>query len=110
MVISFDGLVAWFKSKNITAHSIAVFAIGFATLYTTDEQFRDFILSLVQSHPKIAADLSLLVGIILKYSHSSSSAGTVATAQAIEASANPPSRAAVQAAQTNPTQAQPKEG
>jgi hypothetical protein len=96
-----DTLVAWFKSKNITAHSIAAAAVAFATLYTTDQQFRDFVLTLVQSHPKITADLGLAVGIILKYSHSSSPAGAVAAAEVIEASPKAPSPAAVEAAKTS---------
>lgn len=100
--ISFAGLVAWFRSKNITAHSVAVLAIGAATLYTTDEQFRDFVISAFQNHPKILADITFAVGIILKYSHSSSNAGTVANAITIQSSPNPPTATAVQAAQVSP--------
>jgi hypothetical protein len=96
--ISFAGIEAWFRGKNITAHSIALAAIAFATAYTSDQQFRDFILGLVKDHPKIAADLTLAVGIILKYSHSSSAAGTVATAEKVLASPNPPTPAAIAAA------------
>jgi hypothetical protein len=102
--INFDSLVAWLKSKNITAHSIAVGAIALATLYTTDQQVRDFVLALVKDHPKIAADISLAVAVILKYSHSSSDAGTVANAKVIEASPNPPTATAVEAATPKPTQ------
>lgn len=93
-----NSIIAWFKSKNITAHSIAVAAIAFAGLYSTDQQFRDLILSLVQNHPKISADIALVVGIILKYSHSSSPAGTVATAQTLMASPKAPTPEAVEAA------------
>ena len=91
-------LWAWLRSKNITAHTVAAFAIGLATLYTTDQQFRDFVISSFQNHPKILADITLLAGVILKYSHSSSDAGTMAKAQAIESAPNPPSAAAVDAA------------
>ncbi len=94
-----DKLIAWAKSKNITAHSIAVAAIGLATLYTTDQDFRDFILGLVKDHPKISADIALAVGMVLKYSHSSSAAGTVAKAEQVMASPNPPTPAAIEAAQ-----------
>lgn len=90
--------VAWIKSKNITAHSVAVAAIAFATLYSSDQQFRDFVLTLVKGHPKIIADIGVAVGIILKYSHSSSDAGTVAQAKVIESSPNPPTPAEVTAA------------
>lgn len=96
--LAMDTIIAWVKSKNITAHSIAAAAIALAGLYSTDQQFRDFILSLVQNHPKIAADITLAVGMILKYSHSSSAAGTVATAQTILASPKAPTPEAVEAA------------
>ena len=95
--LNFDSLLAWFKSKNITTHSIAAAAIFFATLYTSDQQFRDFVLSLVKTHPKIAADIGIAVGIILKYSRSTSAAGTVAAAEKVLSSNNPPSAAAVAA-------------
>lgn len=100
--ISFAGIEAWFKGKNITAHSVAALAIAFATIYTSDQQFRDFILTLVKGHPKIAADLAMAVGIILKYSHSSSAAGTVATAEKVMAAPNPPTPAAIAAASPTP--------
>lgn len=90
--------VAWFKSKNITAHSVAAAALAFATIYSTDGQFRDFVLSMVGAHPKIVADIGIAVGIILKYSQSTSNAGTVAKAKVIEASPNPPTPAEVTAA------------
>jgi hypothetical protein len=90
--------VSWVKSKNITAHSVAVAAIAFATLYTSDEQFRDLVLSLVGAHPKIIADIGLAVGIILKYTRSSSAAGTVSQARVIADSPNPPTKAEVNAA------------
>ncbi len=90
--------IAWVRSKNITAHSIAVAAIAFATLYTSDGQFRDFVLSLVGAHPKIVADIGALVVLILKYSRSSSSAGTVSQARVIADSPNPPTKAEVNAA------------
>jgi len=99
--INFATIAAWFKGKNITAHSVAALAIAFATAYTSDQQFRDFVISMFQTHPKILADITLAVGIILKYSHSSSAAGTVATAQVIAASPNAPTPAAVEAAKTS---------
>ena len=92
---------AWFLSKNITSHSIAVAAVAFATLYTTDDQFRNFVIALFQNHPKILADISLAAGVILKYMHSSSPAGTVGAAQAIQASANPQTQVEVNAADTS---------
>ena len=91
---------AWFRSKNITSHSVAVAAVAFATLYTTDDQFRNFVIALFQNHPKILADISLAAGVILKYMHSSSPAGTVGAAQAIQASNNPQTQKEVDAADT----------
>jgi hypothetical protein len=96
----FAKIAAWFRSKNVTSHSIAVAAVAFATLYTTDDQFRNFVIALFQNHPKILADISLAAGVILKYMHSSSPAGTVGAAQVIQASNKPESQAAVDAADT----------
>ena len=93
-------IVAWFRSKNVTSHSIAVAAVAIATLYSTDDQFRNFVIALFQNHPKILADITLAVGIILKYMHSSSPAGTVASAQGVMDAPNPPTQAAVNAADT----------
>ena len=93
-------LLAWLRSKNITSHTVAVAAITLAGLITKDEQFRDFVLSLLKAHPSLGPDVVLLAGVILKYSHSSSPAGTVAAAQVIEATPDPPppTQAAVDAA------------
>ena len=63
---------------------------------------RDFVLTALHNHPVIAGDLTFAVGIILKYSHSSSAAGTVANADTIQAKPNPPTASAVKAAQTDP--------
>jgi hypothetical protein len=93
-----NSLWAWLKSKNLTSHSIAAAAIALATLITTDQQVRDFLISTFQQHPKIGTSIVTIAGIILKYSHSSSPAGTVATAQQIESSPNPPTPAEVVAA------------
>ena len=108
--IGLEGLTAWIKSKNITAHSVAVLAIAAATAITTDEQVRSFVMGVFQAHPKILAGITSAAVIILKYSRSSSSAGAVAVAQSIQASPNPPTQAAVTAAQVDTTvPAQPKE-
>lgn len=96
--INFDSLIAWFKSKNVTAHTIAAVGVLAATAITTDQQVRDFVLGLFQAHPKIGTGILTVAGIILKYSHSSSAAGTVAQAEKVMASPNPPTPAAVEAA------------
>lgn len=89
---------AWLKSKNITAHTVAGLAITGAGIITFDPAAQHFLIELLKAHPVAASDVILLAGIISKYSHSSSAAGTVATAQAIEASDNPPTQSAVEAA------------
>jgi hypothetical protein len=93
-----NSFVSWLKSKSITSHSVAAVAVSLATLIMTDETVRNFVLSTFDHHPKIGSSILALAGIILKYSHSSSPAGTVATAQAIESAPNPPTPAAVEAA------------
>jgi hypothetical protein len=104
--ISLDGLKAWLKGKNVTSHTVAVVAIGAATLITTDQQVRNFLISILSAHPKALADISLLAAIILKYSHSSSPAGTVATAGQLLASPAAPTIEEVVAAEPpNPTMA-----
>jgi len=96
--INIDSVVAWFKSKNVTAHSIAAVAILAATAITTDQQLRDFVLGFFTAHPKIGTGILTAAGIILKYSHSSSDAGAVAAAEKVLSSPNPPTPAAVAAA------------
>lgn len=93
-------LLAWLKSKNVTSHTIAAAAIALATLITSDEQARDFMLKLFVAHPSVVPDIMLIAGVILKYSHSSSPAGTIAKAQVIEATPipPPPTQAEVEAA------------
>jgi heme A synthase len=100
-----NSLTAWFKSKNITAHTIAAVAILAATTITTDQQVRDFVIGLFQAHPKIGTSILTVAGIILKYSHSTSAAGTVVAAEKVMASPNPPTPAAIAAA--TPTQEKP---
>jgi len=89
---------AWLKSKSITSHTVAAALVLFATAYTTDQQLRDFIIKLFQNHPTIPADILMACGIILKYTRSSSPAGTVALSQVIEASPQAPTPAAIAAA------------
>ena len=98
----FAKFTAWLKSKNWTAHSLAIVGLTAAGLITGDPQVRNFILEIFKAHPTLGADIVILAGIIAKYSHSSSAAGKVAVAEEILASANPPSPAAVAAATVTP--------
>jgi hypothetical protein len=83
-------VIAWFRSKNITSHTIAALAIAAAGLITTDQQVRDFIIQSLQAHPKIAADIVLAASIILKYSRNSSPTGAATNVAVDKATANPP--------------------
>lgn len=95
-------LRAWLRSKNITSHAIVATVVLVASAVTTDQQVRDFLIGLLQAHPKLATGIFSLAAIILKYSHSSSAAGKVAAAENVLASPNPPTEAAVAAANTTP--------
>lgn len=66
---------AWLKSKNVNSHTVAVVVIAAATAFTTDTDVRNYVLGLLQNHPKIVANLTALAAIILKYSHSSKPEG-----------------------------------
>jgi hypothetical protein len=94
-----NALIAWLKSKSYLSHSVAAGAILIATLISSDLQVRNFVLEIFKAHPTLGADIIALAAIILKYSHSNSPAGTVASAQVIMASPDPPTPAAVAAAQ-----------
>lgn len=96
-----SNLLAWIKSKSITSHSIAVVLIAIATLITTDDQVQQFLVSMLQAHPAIAANIILFAGIILKYSRSTSDAGAVAVSHAVMAQPDAPTAAQVIAATPN---------
>jgi hypothetical protein len=98
MAMNLATISAWLKSKNITAHSVAVGVIFVATAIVSDQDVRDYILKLFQNHPKIGTEIVALAAIILKYSNSRSPAGVMAASQVIEASPAPPTQAAIQAA------------
>ncbi len=93
---------SWLRSRNISSHAIAAVIVSAATLYTTDQQVRDFTIQLFRAHPTIPADMLALAGIIMKYSSAHSPAGVVAEARTVLASPNAPSVAEVVAATVNP--------
>jgi hypothetical protein len=97
-----NALVAWFKSKNITSHSIAVAIVGLASLIMTDETVRNFILGFFTKRPDVGVAIVSLAGIILKYSHSSSPAGAVAQAKAVLSEPDAPTAKQVDAATPKP--------
>jgi hypothetical protein len=65
-----NSIITWFKSKNITSHTVLAGAIALAVLITTDQQAQSFIVSILQAHPVAASDIILLAGVVAKYSHS----------------------------------------
>ena len=93
-------IASWFRSKNITAHAVAVVAVTAASLITGDQQVRDFLIELFKAHPAIGADIIAVAAIVLKYSHSSSAAGTLATARVINDSPDAPTATQIDAAST----------
>jgi len=93
-------LIAWFKNKSWTSHTVAAAAIAVATIISTDPMVRDFVMSLFKAHPSIGVDVIALAAIILKYTHSSSPAGTVANAKVILSEPDAPTTADINAAST----------
>ena len=93
-----DNFFAWLKSKNITTHTVAVAVLAVATVISTDQQVRDWVLELFKAHPVIGTNLVALAGIILKYSHSSSAAGTMVQARAIQDKPDAPTASQIDAA------------
>ena len=62
-----NALVEFFKSRNMTSHSVTAACILIASLTTTDTAFRDMILKLFQAHPKLGTDIVTLSGILTMY-------------------------------------------
>ncbi len=65
-----NSIIAWFKSKSISSHTVMVVLLALAGLVTTDAQVQELLKQLLAAHPAIMADITLVAGIILKYSHS----------------------------------------
>jgi hypothetical protein len=91
-------LLAWLKSKNWSTHAIGISLASIATVIVSDQQAQQFLINLFNTHPAIATQIIALAGIIAAYKRSSSKAGTVAQANTIMASPNPPTASQVQAA------------
>lgn len=93
-------IAAWFKSKNLTAHTICAFLIAAAGIIASDQQVQDFVVALFKAHPALGSEIVAVALIIAKYSHSSSPAGTVANARNILANGSAPTAKQVDAADT----------
>lgn len=65
-----NGIIEWFKSKNVSSHAVLALAVALAGLITSDQQVQSFIVSALQNHPALASDIILLATILAKFSHS----------------------------------------
>jgi hypothetical protein len=102
-----DWLVAWAKSKNITTHTVGGFIVAFAVAYNSSSDMRNYISTLFVGYPVVATKIAVLMtdiaaGVALwrNFSHSSSPAGTLATAREIHAQPDAPTSAQIDAAST----------
>ena len=93
-------LIAWAKSKNWTTHTVIAAAIGLAGLIAADPAIQDWIKTTLAAHPQLASLIVLASLAVAKNSHSSSDAGTLATARTITSSGDAPTAAQVDAATT----------
>ena len=102
-----NNFIAWLRSKNVTTHTIGVAIITFAFAYDSYAPLRDYIGTIFTGYPVVVTRIgelaaNIVAGVTLwrNYSHSSSPAGTLATARTIQASPDAPTAAAVDAATT----------
>ena len=107
MKTRWQNFIAWYKSKNLTTHTIGTAIVGFAIAYDSSPQLRDYIGTIFTGFPVVVTHLGTLcaniaAGVALwrNYSHSSSAAGTVANAQAILSKPDAPTATQVEAATT----------
>jgi hypothetical protein len=96
---------SWFRSKNITTHSVGLAVAGFLIAYNTSPDLRNYISGLFVGYPVIATRVGVILtnaaaGLILwrNFSHSSSAAGTLATARQIYDKPDAPTAKEVDAA------------
>jgi hypothetical protein len=96
---------AWLKSKNVTTHTVGAAILTFAVAYDSSPDLRNYIGTVFVGYPVVVTKLGILTANIVagvtlwaKFSHSSSSAGTLAKAQTIASLPNPPTQAAIDAA------------
>jgi hypothetical protein len=102
-----NAIKAWLKSKNITTHTVGMAIVAFAVAYNSSTALRDYIATLLAGYPVVVTKIGMLTtdivaGVTLwrNYSHSSSPAGTLATARAIQAAPDAPTSSQVDAATT----------
>jgi hypothetical protein len=107
ITVRWNQIVAFANSKNITTHTVGGFIVAAAFAYDSSPQLRDYIGTLFTGYPVVVTKIGLLAANIVgavtlwrNYSHSSSDAGTLATARDIYASGNAPTAAEADAAST----------
>ena len=103
-----NNIAAWFRSKNDLTHTIGTAIVGFAFAYNSSPDLRNHIASLMVGFPVVVTRLGVVTTDIVaavtlwrNYAHSSSPAGTLATANFIRSDRNPdvaPTAAQVDAA------------
>ena len=96
-----NSISVWFRSKNWTTHTVIAGAITLAGLIAMDPAIQEWIKTTLAAHPQLASLIVLASIAVAKNAHSSSPAGTLATANAIKFgpdSANAPTATEVDAA------------
>ena len=91
---------AWFRSKSPQAHSLLGLMGSLALYIASSHDAQQFLITLLAGHPGVAAAIISLAVSAAGYMHSSSPAGTLATARDIKDSGNAPTAAQVDAAST----------
>jgi len=104
----FDWIIAWCKSRNITTHTIGAGIVGFAVIYDSSPEARNYVGQFFTGYPvvvtrlgEICANICAGVALWRNYSHALSPAGIVATAKSIQAQPDAPTAAQVSAATTS---------
>ena len=107
MTSLWNKFVAWMRSKNLTTHTVGAAIVGFAVVYNSSPDVRNYIGTLLAGYPVVVtkigivtADIVAAVMLWAKYSHSSSAAGILANARSVNDSPNAPTLDKVNAADT----------
>ena len=105
MVSLWNKFQAWLKSKNITTKAIGYGVVAFCFAYNGSPELRNYIGTVFVGYPVVVTKLGILVANIVagvtlwrNFAHSSSPAGVLAKAQNLALSPNPPTQAAIDAA------------
>jgi hypothetical protein len=88
-------IAIWFRSKNWTTHTVIAGAVSLAIFIAADPAIQGWIKTTLAAHPQLASLIVLASIAVAKNSHSSSAAGTLATARVINAAPDTPTSAQV---------------